>query len=92
MNEILEFIKRRFQNDCDWISGNCYYFALILKDRFPTGIIFYDVIVGHFVFLYDGHYFDWTGLIEPDGYLVQWDKFDDYDHLQYQRIIEDCLM
>lgn len=39
MNKIEEFINRRFPNDCNWLSGNCYYFAIILKDRFPEGNI-----------------------------------------------------
>ena len=33
-NEIIEFINRRFKLDCNWTNGNCYYFALILADRF----------------------------------------------------------
>ena len=33
--QILAFIKRRFSQDCNWIDGNCYYFATILKTRFP---------------------------------------------------------
>ena len=92
MDEILEFIKRRFKIDCNWISGNCYYFSIILKDRFPEGKIFYDVIYGHFVFLYNEKYYDWTGCINPKGYLVDWDNFDKYDCLQKERIIQDCLM
>lgn len=92
MNEVIEFIKRRFRSDCNWISGNCYYFSIILKNRFPEGEIFYDVIYGHFVFLYKEKYYDWTGCIEPKGYLVNWDSFDEYDYLQKRRIIQDCLM
>lgn len=91
-SNVLEFIHRRFPVDCNWISGNCYYFALILKDRFPGGTVYYDVIDGHFVYLYNGRYYDWTGIIEPKGYLVEWDKFAEYDIIQKKRIVEDCLM
>lgn len=91
MNEIIEFIKRRFPNDSNWISGNCFYFATILKVRFPSGIIFYDVILGHFVFKYENDYYDWTGKINPDGFLVEWEKFEEYDKLQYKNIIRDCI-
>ena len=91
-NEILEFIHRRFQTDCNWTCQNCYFFSLILKDRFPFGSIWYDVIKGHFVFLYEDKYYDWTGIIEPDGYLVEWEKFNEYDALQKQVIIRDCIM
>lgn len=92
MDNIIEFINKRFKKDCDWLNGNCYYFSIILKNRFPDGKIFYDVINGHFIFLYNGHYYDWTGCIKPDGYLVEWDKFDEYDSLQKKIIIRDCLM
>ena len=91
MNEIVEFIRRRFSADCKWVDGNCYYFALILKDRFPGGAIYYDVINGHFIYLYNGQYYDWTGLVTATGKLVEWDKFDEYDRLNRQRIIEDCI-
>ena len=74
------------------MNGNCYYFAIILKDRFPEGKIYFDVIWKHFVFQYDNHYYDWTGTVNPDGYLVEWDKFDEYDYLDKERVIRDCIM
>ena len=40
-------------------------FALILKNRFSMGDIYYDVIDGHFVFKCGDNYFDWIGIIEP---------------------------
>ena len=92
MNDILEFIKRRFPIDSNFLDMNCYYFSLILKDRFKSGKVFYDVINGHFVFLYDGKYYDWSGEIKPDGCLVEWDKFERYDALQKQVIVRDCIM
>lgn len=87
-----EFIRRRFPVDCNWIDGNCYYFAIVLLSRFPTGEIYYDVILGHFLFKYEDQYYDWTGHVVPDGILIQWDKFDDYDQLQKQIITRDCIM
>lgn len=90
--EILEFIKRRFNIDCNWLNGNCYYFSLILKNRFPNGTIYYDVINGHFVFLYESKFYDWSGQCYPDGYLIEWDSFEKYDKLQKERIIKDCIL
>lgn len=91
-DDILEFINRRFPKDSNWNCENCYYFSLILKDRFPGGKICYDVIDGHFSYCYKGNYYDHTGLIHPDGYIVDWDQFDEYDSIQKQRIIRDCIM
>lgn len=92
MNEVLDFIKRRFSKDCNWLDNNCYYFSLILKNRFSQGVIFYDVINGHFIFQCNSKYYDWSGEIQPNGHLVEWDKFDEYDSLQKQHIIRDCVM
>lgn len=89
---ILEFIRRRFTQDCHWLDGNCYYFASILKTRFPDGQIYYDVIYGHFIFKYNDNYYDWTGIINPNGYLVEWDRFEEYDCLLKQRIVRDCIL
>ena len=93
---ILDFIKRRFSNDCSWTSGNCYYFALILKDRFD-GTILYDVINGHFVTLIEQYMYDWNGIVDnvyeccKKQYII-WDDFDDYDSYQKERIIQDCVL
>ena len=92
-NNILEFIKRRFNADCNWTTGNCYYFAIILKDRFPEGTIYYDVINGHFTFWYDGRFYDWTGIVKSkDSYYIAWDVFDKYDSFEKERIIRDCIL
>lgn len=90
--DILDFIQRRFPKDHNWCTENCYYFALILNDRFPGGKIYYDVINGHFSYKYGGKFYDHTGEIKPDGYLVDWMRFSDYDDLQYKIVIRDCIL
>ena len=90
-DEVLEFIHRRFPTDSNWCCQNCYFFALILHNVFG-GSVWYDVVMGHFITLIDDKYYDWTGVVEPDGYLVEWDKFEEYDSLQYKIIVRDCVM
>ena len=92
MDEVLEFINRRFQKDCDWLNGNCYYFALILKDRFPEGEIYYDVIDGHFLFKHSYNYYVATGLVFDYGKPIKWNTFSHYDRNQYERIVNDCIL
>ena len=38
MNTVLEFIHRRFPQDSNWLTGNCYHFALILSSVFNGDI------------------------------------------------------
>lgn len=90
MNEIVEFIRRRFPVDCDWTTGNCYYFAVILQARFPDGQIVYDPIDGHFLFLYHDRLYDYKGKAKSRSYVL-WDDYDKYDALQKQVIIRDCI-
>lgn len=93
--EVLEFIHRRFPSDCSWCTGNCYFFGVILLARFPEGKLLYDVIDGHFVVCIGDAYYDWTGKVNMpyvEHYLVEWDKFDEYDSLWKKRIVRDCVM
>ena len=92
MDKIIEFTKRRFPIDCNWLNGNCFFYAQACKCAFNEGEIFYNVIDGHFVFKYQDKYYDWSGQIDPRGYLVSWDKFNEYDPLVKERIIRDCIM
>ena len=87
-----EFIRKRFINNCNWLDGNCYYFAIILKARFPQAIILYDVINGHFVVSIDNKLYDWSGKIENNSEYIVWEQADKYDPLVKERIIRDCIL
>ena len=99
-NEILEFITRRFpiEKDCDWMTGNCYYFARILKMRFK-GEIWYDLVDGHFLFRHYDNFYDWTGLRneydlnkpETVDNLVKWSTYRFIDPVHYDRIVRDVI-
>lgn len=89
--QILDFISRRFSQNCHWLDGNCYYFAVILKNRFPSGTIYYDVVCGHFIFGINGRFYDWSGEIKPQGKFVEWDKLGEYDELVKNRVVKGCI-
>lgn len=93
-DSVLGFIRGRFPTDCHWLDGNCYYFALILADRFPKGKIVYDVIDGHFACEIGGLMYDWSGVVKESGLhkWVEWDKFIEYDSLQFERVVKDCTL
>ena len=93
-HEVVEFIRRRFPIDSHLLDGNCYYFATILKARFPSAVIWYDTIYGHFFVNIDGQDYDWTGVIQrkDDWFCVEWDKMNEYDPYVQERIVRDCIM
>lgn len=93
-NEVIEFISRRFPVNNQWLTGNCYYFALILHNRFPNSIIYYDTIDGHFVTKIDGNYYDWKGIntrTPQSNGLVRWDSYEQIEPKHYYRIKRDVL-
>ena len=89
-DEVLEFINRRFKNDCNWLIGNCYYFAVILKERFKDGEIVYDQIKGHFLFLYKNKLYDFSGVVFDEPYELLKD-IKESDPLLYKRLERDCI-
>lgn len=89
-DEVTEFMTNRFKYDCEWKNGNCYFFACILKERFPKGKIVYDLINCHFMFQLKNYYYDWINRYEkdefPDTSIVIWNKYKSIDPTHYNRI------
>ena len=93
--QIVNFIQRRFPVDCNWMNGNCFYFAQILASRF-IGEIVYDPIEGHFLFwASDDNLYDWTGqreyTVEQRKKMFIWQDGVLKDSLLYSRILRDCV-
>lgn len=90
---ILEFINRRFPTNCSWLTGNCYFMALILNDVFDLPI-YYLPVDGHFaVYNKDsGNFFDWTGvvnLVENESPIL-FTLLEQNDPTWYSRIVNNC--
>lgn len=90
--QITAFINRRFEQDCNWTSGNCFYFATILKTRFPELDIYYLPIVGHFVAGHEGVYYDYNGEVEIAETPLRFSTLQISDPAYYARILRDCVM
>lgn len=95
MSDILDFIdkfkfKHREELEMVFMNGNCYYFAVILRERF-NGDIYYLPILNHFVCKIGDLYYDVTGITTIDELPYKWDSFAEYDDIQHKRIIEDCV-
>lgn len=94
-NEVLKFIdKFKFIHKKEieevFTTGNCYYFALILKERFE-GSIYYLPIENHFITKIDKFYFDITGLVEPKEQPMNWKMFQYEDEKLCKRVTRDCI-
>jgi len=90
-NKIDEFIHRRFPIDCNWLNGNCYWFAHILCEAFGLKM-YYLEIANHFVAKDDNdNYYDWSGKIIPDENPILWEDMADRDSLLAERIVRDCV-
>lgn len=88
--DVEEFTAKRFDIDCKWLSGNCYYFALILKERFG-GEIYYDPIEGHFFLKTFIGNFDYNGSYTPNS-EIKLESIKEKDPLWYNRLLEDCIL
>lgn len=93
-DKIYDFIYRRFEVDNNWITGNCYFMALILNHVFDLPI-YYLPVEGHFVVFNSktGHFLDWLGTVklEENESPILFSKLKDTDPQWYTRIIRDCV-
>lgn len=88
---ILQFIRKRFPKKENWLTGNCYYFALILADRF-SGTIYYDKENIHFIVNIQDTYYDWTGIIKPNiNNLYNWNHLKLENESMYNKIYLECI-
>lgn len=77
MSEILEFIKV-FQSSHTLVlfkDTACYWFALILHERFEGSIIVYEPHLIHFATKIKGNVYDISGLVDnPEDYII-WETY-----------------
>jgi hypothetical protein len=100
MNEVEHFIyKFKFLNPSAtedlFLYGDCYYFSVILKERFKDRVIIkYLMIDNHFVAEIDGRLYDIRGDVTDivdQKQLIDWVEMKEFDELVYYRIIRDCI-
>ena len=75
-----------------FLYGDCYYFAIIIKERFPNAVIKYLIIDNHFITEINGRLYDIRGDITDiidNSQLITWSDMESYDELLYKRIIRD---
>lgn len=81
-----------FKKDDKYMNGLCYWFAYILKGRFPNGEIWYDQIANHFYYVIDNVAYDVRGKVVLPSKAIRWDEYEVYDELDYQRVVKYCIL
>ena len=75
-----------------FLCGYCYYFSIILKERFPGTVIMYDEVGNHFSALINDRLYDITGdITSSKADFIPWSSLRDRDSLLYNRIVRDCI-
>ena len=92
--QVQEFIQRRFDKNCHWQDENSFYFATMLKVRFPELSIYYLPVQGHFVAGHNDIYYDSKGVacFPEDETPILWDDLSYKNPLLWVRINRDYIM
>jgi len=96
-NDVLDFISHFSDGKDMFLHGQCYYFMLILADRFHEQYICipcYNEVRNHFALLIDGTLYDASGAIDPDDDFswVMWKKYVKREPLGAKRVWRDCVL
>lgn len=94
--QIKDFQQRRFAQDNNWTTGNCYWYAQILQIRFPQLDIYYQPINNHWI---AGNknlniYADWDGIYtftELQEKPILWTEYVKLDFRHALRLIKQCI-
>lgn len=89
LNEVvLDFIKGFESAKQLFLYGYCYWFAVILSQRFD-GEIWYLPIPNHFICKINNRFYDVEGEVNPPRVKYKWNRYP--DQLEKARIIRDCI-
>ena len=94
MNQVVEFIERRFPAEENWLRENNYYFAIILREAFPGGKIFFDPSEEHFLYMLNGQLYDWYGLRDDypiNTHFIDWEEYSKTNTAHCRKIVRDFI-
>lgn len=87
--EVLAFIDEFKSATKLFMEGKCYWFAVILKERF-SGQLYYDPIWNHWACLINDKLYDVTGIIQ-EGMFSPWPGVFIDDTTYYNRLVNQCI-
>lgn len=95
-NTILQFIDHFKGSEDTFLNGCCYWFSVILYDRFFSERvveIYYEPVEGHFITKIDNRYYDVRGdVTELYRGKPMYNMYEMYqnDVRMYERLMRDC--
>lgn len=92
LNFINEFAKGGYQVHKCFLHGNCYWFAYILRGRFPKGRIVYNIVENHFGFKLNDEVYDIRGIVTDLGDWEDWGTYHLKDPKHAKRIEKYCIL
>lgn len=92
--EILKFINYFRDGKEMFLYGRCYWFAIILKERFDKqcgATIMYDPVMNHWAtYITGAGLFDASGQIDDKGFVI-WSTYKMYDKEHIKRLEAQCI-
>lgn len=74
-----------------FLTGYCYWFAVILQKRFVGGDICYMPISNHFIYKIGYKYYDAQGEVHPSENVYMWTFYTIFEPEESGRIMHDCI-
>lgn len=77
MNEVLRFIDLFWSRDNKYLFTQkcCYWFSVILSQRFENATIMYNPSEVHFATMIDDILYDITGVLDNSEDYVDWEEY-----------------
>lgn len=96
-DEFIESFKSGFDKkeieDC-FLYGNCWYFSLILMNRFESlnPEVYYDPVMNHFVTKIEDKFYDISGEVSNNNKYESWVEFKKKEPNIVKQIENDCIL
>lgn len=90
INEFLEGMRNEGTVKV-FTEGYCYWFAMILKERFD-GELMYNPVQGNFCCRVNGELWDITGEVQDDGNWQEWWLYQMNEPLDAERVRKACIL
>ena len=88
-SQVINFITEFKSATRLFMEGKCYWFAIILRERF-VGELYYDPVWNHWACLINDVLYDVTGVVK-EGAFSPWPGIFVEDTPHYQRLIDQCI-